>query len=159
MAQSADGRISCRDQLTGDLLWQGSCDQFQEDCSNSVRSDIGLSRSGQFLYFSDVKGRLISWKLGDIEEVLYPTPPPDWDNPLRPTNDVDWARDQGKEQSPEETSLGGTIALVLLAAMIAVGSTMYIVMINRRKRLPHPMQEPMPEDDEIDPSGPDPAAG
>lgn len=156
VAQSADGRIFCLDQLSGNFLWQGSCDQFEEDCSNSVRSDFDLSSSGQFLYFSDVKGRLISLKLGDVVEVSEPTAAPIWSGPFLPTNDIDWANDEDQAGPSEGSSMGGTITLIVLATMVALASTIYIVMVNRRKRAPHPMQEPCPEIDEYDPNSPDP---
>jgi hypothetical protein len=156
VAQSADGRIFCLDQLSGSFLWEGSCDQFEEDCSNSVRSDFDLSSSGQFLYFSDVKGRLISLKLGDVVEVFEPTAAPIWSGPFMPTNDIDWANDEDQAGPSEGSSIGGTITLIVLATMVAVASTIYIIMVNRRKRAPHPMQEPCPETDEYDPNGPDP---
>lgn len=156
VAQSADGRIFCLDQFSGNILWQGSCDQFEEDCSNSVRADFDLSSTGQFLYFSDVKGRLIALKLGDVVELPEPTSAPVWSGPFLPTNDIDWANDQGQGGPNEESGMGGTITLIVLATLVALASTMYIAMVNRRKRAPHPMQEPSPETDEYDPNGPDP---
>jgi hypothetical protein len=157
VAQSADGRIFCYDQITGDLLWESSCDQFEEDCSNSVHADFDLSSTGQFLYFSDVKGRLISLKLGRL---MKKTEAPAW-TPLIPTNDIDWTEGLSQEASNEDTGIGGTIALTFLASLIALGSSMYIIMLNRRKRALNPIIEELyPDVDEYgipnDPNGPDP---
>lgn len=159
VVQSADGRIFCRDQKTGTLFWEASCDQFQEDCSNSVRADFDLSSTGQFLYFSDVKGRLISLKLGELE-VLDPTAPPNWAGPLFPTNGVDWDRDTDKEETKRNPSIGGTVTLIVLAFMIAFGSTAYIFMVQRRKKSLYGREEPYPDLGDFafpnDPDGPDP---
>jgi len=132
VVQSADGRIFCLDQLTGDYLWQGSCDQFEEDCSNSVRSDFDLSLSGQFLYFADVKGRLISLKLGEMEDVIQPTPAPIWSGPFLPTSNVDWNSNHVQDVA-DDSKPAGTIALIALTAIFTLSSMMYIAMIRRRK--------------------------
>ncbi|CAJ1941494.1 unnamed protein product [Cylindrotheca closterium] len=133
VVQSADGRIFCLDQITGDYLWQGSCDQFEEDCSNSVRSDFDLSSSGQFLYFADVKGRLISLKLGEMEEVVEPMAAPIWSGPFLPTSNVDWNSNPTEEEVTNGSIPGGTIALLVLTTIFAISSTVYIVMVRRRK--------------------------
>eukprot|EP00980_Cylindrotheca_fusiformis_P030998 scaffold25699_cov137-Cylindrotheca_fusiformis.AAC.2 len=156
VAQSADGRIFCYDQQSGDSCWERSCDDFEEDCSNSIRADFAVSTSGQFLYFSDVKGRVIALKLGDVAESSEPTAAPVSPDPLLPTNDIDWPSEPDQPREKEGSSMAGTIALIVLAMTVTVASGMYIAMVNRRKRAPHPMQEPVQEPDEYDPNGLDP---
>lgn len=153
VVQSADGRIFCLDQLSGDYLWQGSCDHFQEDCSNSVRSDFDLSSSGQFLYFSDVKGRLISLKLGEMEDVVAPTPAPIWSGPFLPTSNVDWNSNPAQEEVTNESSPGGTIALIVLTTVFALASMVYVVMVRRRKLPEPPTLDSFPDEHVY---GPDP---
>lgn len=153
VAQSADGRIFCLDQYSGDYFWQGSCDQFEEDCSNSVRSDFDLSTSGQFLYFADVKGRLISLKLGEMEELIEPTPAPMWLGPILPTSNVDWNSDPLQEEAANESKTGGTIALIIPATIFAFSSLVYIFLVRRRKYATTQNLEPCPEESMY---GPDP---
>lgn len=153
VAQSADGRIFCLDQLTGDYLWQGSCDQFEEDCSNSVRSDFDLSLSGQFLYFADVKGRLISWKLGEMEDVVQPTSAPIWSGPFLPTGNVDWNSNPVQEDARNGSKPGGTIALIVLTAVFVISSIVYIAMVRRRK---HPEPRSLNSFPDEHTYGPDP---
>jgi hypothetical protein len=131
------------DQLTGKLQWVGSCDLFEEDCANSVRADFDLSSTGQFLYYGDVMGRIVALKLGDM--VAEPTVAPE-----RSPGVIDldhWptdGHDQGQGESRSGPTMGGSVVLIVLAAMIATGSSMYIVLINRYKTIPHPQQEPQP---------------
>jgi outer membrane protein assembly factor BamB len=153
VAQSADGRIFCLDQLTGDYLWQGSCDQFEEDCSNSVRSDFDLSLSGQFLFFADVKGRLISLKLGEMEDAEHPTSAPIWPGPFLPTSNVDWNSNTPEDEVASDSAPGGTIALIVLTAIFALSSTVYIIIVRRRKNLEPRTLDTFPDENVY---GPDP---
>jgi hypothetical protein len=147
--QSVDGRIFCHDQLTGELQWVSSCDQFQEDCSNSVRADFSLSTAGQFLYYGDVLGRIIALQVGDLVEPA-PTPP---NSPggtsgpgvAWPTNN---SNNPGEKSSRSRPAVAASVALIVLASMIVIGSTVYIIMINRFKSVPHPQQEPHVIDDD-----------
>jgi hypothetical protein len=144
--QSVDGRIFCHDQLTGALQWVSSCDQFQEDCSNSVRADFTLSTAGESLYYGDVLGRIIALQVGDLVERAEPTAtspnsPGGTSGPgvAWPTNN---SNNPGEKSSRSRPAVAASVALIVLASMIVVGSTMYILMINRFKSVPHPQQEP-----------------
>lgn len=167
--QSADGRVICRDQMTGDKIWEASCDQFQEDCSNSIRADFDLSPGGEFLYFSDVKGRIISLRLAEVDlgPNISPTQAPTIASgpQYSPTNEVDWDKEKDQEKDKKEminkkASIGGTAALIAIALMIASGSAAYIVLVQRRKKNVYGEEKTYQDSDDFtysnDPDGPDP---
>lgn len=139
--QSADGRIFSQDQLTGKLEWVGSCDSFQEDCANSVRAHFDLSKAGEYMYYGDVMGRIIALKLGDLVDNSGSTSGPGT------SGTIDWdAHSQNEEKSKSGSNFGGSIALIILAVLVAIGSTAYVMMVNAFKTVPHPQQEPQPEE-------------
>jgi hypothetical protein len=130
LIQSADGRIFCHNQLTGELLWLGSCDQFEEDCANSVLADFDLSRTGQHMYYGDVMGRIIALELGElVGDAGEPTGPTGPGVSPWPTD----ANGEGEEESKSRTTLSGGIALIVFASSIATGTVMYILVTNRYK--------------------------
>jgi hypothetical protein len=159
--QSADGRVYCNDQISGDTLWVADCDLFVEDCSSTVQAEFTLSNNGQYLYYGDVAGWMIALKLGDMIEAVVPAPTP----ALAPVAvPVFTPQEPGSPEWPtvaetqQETSnvkrgltLGGSIALILVAVIIGIGASVYIFAVNHFKTYPHPQQEPhLPVDAIVD---------
>jgi hypothetical protein len=71
--QSADGRIYAWNQTSGDVLWSVSCDNYEEDCANSVDSDFDLSPDSLVLIYVDAVGRTTALQVGTSR---FPTAPP-----------------------------------------------------------------------------------
>jgi hypothetical protein len=153
--QSGDGGVAGWNQIDAELLWLVSCDQFEKGCSNAVRAEFSLSRDGQFLYYGDVDGRVIAVKLGEfVTPVPTVAPVPAPPTPviiLNPTTGLEWPPPPDLRSQEEENkqvnigvSMGGSIALIVMSATIAVGAVMYITMAHRFRTHPHPQQEPHP---------------
>lgn len=146
--QSADGRVYCNDQISGDTLWVANCDLFEEDCSNTVQAEFTLSNSGQYLYYGDVIGRIVALKLGDIN--IAPSKAPT--NQKLPTvfgpddhESLEWPREAESQQQNSNVkrglTLGGSLALIMMAVVVSIGASVYIFTINHFKTYPHPQQE------------------
>lgn len=138
--QSADGRIFSHDQHTGGLLWVMGCDQLDEDCTESVHGEFALSKSGQFLYYGSVNGRIIALKLGDLPTTLMPSSPSDG---------IDWTDSgDGKKSWFRLPDVGravlGAIGIILVLLLV-----FYITWIQIYKRNPHRHQEPQPPDTKL----------
>jgi hypothetical protein len=154
--QSADGRVYCNDQISGDTLWVANCDLFEEDCSNTVQAEFTLSNSGQYLYYGDVIGRIVALKLGDMIEpppdapapTLAPVQAPTRQNPptVFPPQDPEWPTVTESQQQNSNVkrglTLGGSIALIVIAMVIGGGASVYIFTMHHFKTYPHPQQEP-----------------
>jgi hypothetical protein len=148
--QSVDGRIFSLDQQTGDLNWLTSCDQFEEDCSNSVRADFEISYTGQYLIYGDVMGRINAIRLGDLIEGFEPTAAPGI-GMLDPSGNMTWPENSGEtgNSSRSGAALGVGIFLITFATIVAIGSLSYIIFMNSlKKTAPHLMQEPHPTTDD-----------
>ena len=149
--QSGDGLVYGVEQEGGAVLWATTCDQFEEDCANSVLSESALSRDGRYFYYGDVMGRVIALQLGDFE----PPGSAPGDNsptntyPLDPANWPPMMNDEANGSRPnvkKGPTLGGSIALIVLATLIGTGASIYIIFTNNMKTHPHPMQEPHLDD-------------
>lgn len=123
--QSIDGRLFAHEQESGALIWVTSCDAFEEDCSNTVRASFALSQTGEYLFYADVLGRVMSLKLGERKQIEETT-----------ENGVD-SRSENRSASTTTTqaesgiSRGGSVALILLALGIAVSSSVSLLLIRR----------------------------
>ena len=171
--EEQDGRVFCQEQASGEVLWLASCDQFQTSCANSsVRSEFALSSSGQFLYYGDVLGHVIALKLGDttaptLAPVATEAPSPAVVTPLYPASGTgEQPAPPGKSHLKKGLTIGGSIALIIFATVIGVGSSCIIIALKRLKSVPHPQQmhdqDDKTEEDETysqtsdQPSSPDP---
>jgi hypothetical protein len=168
--QSIDGRVYAFEQETGGQLWMTSCDAFEEDCSNSVKASFTISRSGQYLYYVDVLGKVIALKLGDLVENETPGGAVEEEEEATadPVGQVVEDPDEtwlGSSISGEEPpvksgpAIGGTIALIILAMLVALASGIYVMLVlrDKSKRKGGAHQRPKddaPEADEV--VGPDP---
>lgn len=164
--QSIDGRLYAYDQHHGVQQWLTSCDAFEEDCSNSVRATFALSRTGQYLYYADVLGTVIALTLGDLKEL-------DLDAPQSPGifDNSGGAFPTSSHTSPETDvksgpSVGGSVALIIIVFMIAIGSGVYVIILKKektrvRKKTSSHRRRAKPEwqdedSDDVASSGPDP---
>jgi hypothetical protein len=147
--QSVDGRILSFNQLTGELNWLVSCDQFEEDCANSVYADFEISYTGEYLIYGDILGRIVALKLGFMLEDFEPTAAPGVDIVDASDNEI-WPETSGTngDNSPSSAALGVIIFLIVLVAIVTTASLSYILFMNSLKTAPHPMQEQHPPDDE-----------
>ena len=149
--QSGDGLVYGLKQDGGTVLWAITCDQFEEDCANSVLSEFALSRDGRHLFYGDVRGRVISLELGGFEA---PVPAPTGDSPthIYPLDPTNWPPMSNEQASGTRSdvkrgpTLGGSIALIVLATLVGTGASIYIIFMNNMKTHPHPMQEPQLND-------------
>jgi hypothetical protein len=143
--QSADGRVFCLDQVTGKMLWLISCDEYEEDCANSVVAEFALSRDGRFVYYGDVTGRVISLELGEYQVESAPAPTPTVVSPFAPSNWSPPKQNQESGRVKKGPTLAASIALIVIAIFIGTGASIYIIMMNNLKTYPHPMQEAHPD--------------
>lgn len=132
--QSIDGRLHAFDQETGNQLWEINCDAFEEDCSNSVKANFAISRTGQYLYYADVLGKVIALKLGDLvqnegggvdpgEEIFQDT------DETRPGSSI-----SQEANAKSGTSVGGVVAMIVLAMLLALASGFYVLLVFRGKQ-------------------------
>jgi hypothetical protein len=122
-AQSLDGQILSIDQQDGGVRWSVSCDDFDEDCANSVQASFALSPLGDFIYYADNSGKIISLTVGSFVEgeevprvsvsVDDPTP-----SPLPTTSGH---------------SKGAKAASGILAFVITCGIGLYMYLIRRER--------------------------
>lgn len=134
--QSIDGRLYAYDQHQGVLRWLTSCDAFEEDCADSVRASFALSQTGEYLYYADVLGRVIALKLGDLVEESgddlvddVPGPPG-----IFQTSDGKSPGEKGSAKSLDPQrgpSDASSIALIILALLLAFGSGTYIALVRK----------------------------
>ena len=141
--QSGDGLIYAVNQDQGDIVWVMTCDDFEEDCANSVLSEFALSRDGRYLYYGDVTGRVIALELGNYTEAPTATTP----TSIFPIDPTTWSTSTNEETPREQVklargrTLGGSIALIVVATLIGTGASIHIIMMNKMKTHPHPVQE------------------
>ena len=127
--QSIDGLVLSLDQKTGETLWRVNCELYTEDCANSVKANFALSEKGDVLYYADVLGRIIALELGTVKLKTVSggivSVPPDFQMPTEFGFET--------EKSKDGASLGGSVALIVLATMVALGSGFYVAVSRRRK--------------------------
>ena len=156
--QSVDGRIVSYNQLSGDLNWLASCDQFEEDCANSVRADFEITSTGQYLIYGDVVGRIIALKLGELLDKTSSNDGAtndghyDDNNNLDPPGHRPWQKEETAQNTnvDEEKSSAFVISLLLIifAIVVVALALAYMLVTKRLKTRPHPMQEPYIMDDD-----------
>ena len=133
--QSIDGWLYAYDQPSGVLMWLTSCDSSQQHCSNPVKATFALSRTGEYLYYADVFGKVMALKLGHLVVESIDHPPTKSPGTFRPP----LGSSQASSSTPIQTSsksgpsLGGTVALVIVAMLLAIGSGFYAVLLRRDK--------------------------
>lgn len=76
MIMSQDGRVVAIDQRRGEVLWGFSCgaELLPSVCDKtSVLADFDVSNDGQYLYYGDANGRIISLTVGKISNENLPS--------------------------------------------------------------------------------------
>jgi hypothetical protein len=149
-----------------------------EDCINNVQAEFALSNSGQYLYYGDVIGRIVALKLGYLIDApidpptlapvqATPIAPPTLAPVQAPTRQAvppvfapqdpespEWPTVAESQQQNSNMkrglTLGGSIALIMIAVIIGIGASIYIYTVTHFKTYPHPQQEPHLPVDAID---------
>eukprot|EP00934_Nitzschia_sp_Nitz4_P000478 Nitzschia sp. Nitz4//scaffold8_size234185//216945//219072//NITZ4_001303-RA/size234185-processed-gene-0.409-mRNA-1//-1//CDS//3329559944//478//frame0 len=125
---SIDGRVYSRSQETGAGGWLVSCDTYEEDCANAVYADFVLSTTGQFLYYGDLRGRIIALEVGTLvakDSDATETPKVFGDDDLSGLIDP-----PGKSNKKR---IGVIVTLLFMGAVASLLSSLYLIRSGRLK--------------------------